>query len=470
MCNIIVTCKNLILIVEYASINRKIPFRVIHLKKYIISDFEEGVSLNTVPRTLKSDDIPMKFIYITVGLAAALPEYLAPILTLACFLVFKKHFSLTSQKVKMGDVGKVFLLFMCYSFISCIWSQTHIYSGAISLLWMGMLLGSFFISNMATTRARFENLVVCLSLGGGVVGGISLIEYVLLLAGVKIPNPLWQLLDNAIYAILPFDIYPTAHVWSTTRASATFDNPLICATYLIMVFPIAVYGFMSAKKKNRRICGVCALLIIGGVLGTTSRGAAVAIVASLAVLLFINSKKIVPVLVTLVGAVSAFAVVILKRNAIFAQDFALSTDSRIKMWKAIIDLIKKYPLFGYGAGCVNTRREFLAYKVHKPHAHNLFFEITAELGIIGLIFFMVVMALILKDIIILIRTGGIYKRMGVAFLSVMAGFFVISLVEFTLQTPKELQYFMIVLGMLEAAKRLALAEKSKEQALTEQKT
>ena len=419
-----------------------------------------------LPSKLNADNIPMKFIYLTVGMAAALPEYIAPIFTLVCFIVFKKHFSLTSQKVKMGDTGKVFLLFMCYSFISSIWSQTHIYSGALSLLWMGMLLGSFFISNMATTRSRFENLVVCLSLGGGIVGAISLIEYILLLAGVQVPNPLWQLLDNAIYAILPFDIYPTAHVWSTTRASSTFDNPLICATYLVMVFPVAAYGFTSGKKKNRLLCGICALCIIGGILGTTSRGAAIAVVASLVVLLFINSKKIVPVLITLVGAVSAFAIVIIKRNAIFAQDFALSTDSRIKMWKAIIDLIKKYPVFGYGAGCVNTRREFLAYRVHKPHAHNLFLELGGELGIVGLIFFLVVMAFIIKDIILLIRSGGIYKRMGVAFLSVMAGFCAISMVEFTLQTPKELQYFMIILGMLEAAKRLALAEKEKEQLTT----
>ena len=40
------------------------------------------------------------------------------------------------------------------------------------------------------------------------------------------------------------------------------------------------------------------------------------------------------------------------------------------------------------------------------------------------------------------------------------GFAVISLTEFTLQTPKELQYFMLVLGMLEATKRMAIENKT----------
>ncbi len=414
--------------------------------------------MSPAPKTLKNDAFPMKFIYITVAAAAVFPEYIAPIFTLACFLVFKKHFSLTSQKVKMGEVGKVFLLFMCYSFISSFWSSTPIFSGAVSLLWMGMLLGSFFISNMATTRDRFESLVVCFSVGGGIVGGIGLLQYILLLAGIDVPNPLWSVLDGVIYKIMPFEITETANVWESSRAASTFDNPLVCATYLIMAFPLAVYGFTSGKKENRTVCGISALLILGGIIGTTSRGAAVAVIASLVVLVFINSRKMLSVLATLAAAVVAFAAVIIKRDSLFEMDLEYSNDSRIRIWKACIELIKNKPIFGYGAGNQTTASGLEGYGIIKPHAHSLYFEITAELGIVGLIFLAVVFIFIMRDIIKLIKTGGIYRRMGIAFLSVEVGFLVASVTEFTMQTPKELQYFMLVLGMLEAAKRLALKE------------
>ena len=414
--------------------------------------------------TLISDDIPKKFIYLVAGLAALLPEYIGPVLTLACFIVFKRHFSLSGQKVKMGQVGKVFLLFMCYSFISAFWSPTPIYSGAISLLWMGMLLGSFFISNMATTRNRFENLVVCLSVGGGMVGAIALLQYILIFANVKIPNPFWSVLDNVIYNIMPFNIDASSASWANIRASSTFDNPLTCATYLVLVLPIAAYGFTGGKKSNRTVCGICSLFILGGIIATTSRGAALAAIASLLVLVFINSRKVFSVIVTLITVVAGFGVALVYRTFSHSSGFMESSmDSRFKMWEACWELIKGKPLFGYGAGCQSTAIGLKEYGINKPHAHSLYVEMTTELGFVGIIFLAVVFCFIMYDIIKLIKSKGIYKRMGIAFLAVMVSFAIASLTEFTLQTPKELQYFMLILGMLEAAKRLCEKEKEEQQ-------
>ncbi len=410
----------------------------------------------------RTDASSRKFIYITVLIAAALPEYAAPILTLVGFVIFKRRFSLTSQKVRMGDVGKVFLLFMCYGLISAFWSSTPVFSAAVSLLWMGMLLGSFMLSNLTVEKKHLENLVTAFSLGGGIVGGIGLIQYILLLFGINIPNPVWGIFDTLIYKIMPFNITNTANVWENSRAASTFDNPLICATYLVMVLPIAVYGFISGEKKHRKICGLSALLIIGGIAGTNSRGAAIAVLASLVVLIFMNSKKALSVFVTIIASAGAFVLVILKRNNLFEFDLEKSTDSRKKMWEACIKLIRKKPIFGYGAGCQTTSKGMRKYHIHKPHAHSLYFEITTELGIVGIIFLFVVFGFIVYDIIKLIKFGGQWSKFGIAFLASMVGFGVASCTEFTLQTPKELQYFMFILGMLEATKRLALSDREKK--------
>lgn len=411
----------------------------------------------------KTDAASRKFIYITAIIAAILPEYIAPLLTLGGFVVFKRRFSLTNQKVKLGSVGKVFLLFMCYSLLSAFWSLTPIYSAAISLLWMGMLLGSFMISNLTVEKRHLEALITSFSLGGGIVGGIGFLQYILLLLKVNIPNPLWSFFDKIIYAVLPFDITETAKLWEDLRASSTFDNPLICATYLVIILPIAIYGFVNGEKKHRKICGISAFLILGGIVGTSSRGAALAVLASLTVLLFMNSRKALSIAVTIVVSAGAFVLVLFKRNEIFESDLEKSTDTRLKIWGACFKEIAERPLFGFGAGCESTAQKMSEYGVNRPHAHSLYIEITAELGIVGLIFLLTVFGFILYDIIKLIKLGGKWGRLGIAALSVIVGFAVISLTEFTLQTPKELQYFMFFLGLLEAAKRIS----QKEQALNE---
>ena len=417
----------------------------------------------------KTDASSRKFIYVTVLIAAALPEYIAPVLTLAGFIVFKRRYSRTSQKVIMGNTAKIFLVFMCYGLISAFWSSTPVFSAAVSLLWMGMLLGSFMLSNLTVEKKQLENLVTAFSLGGGIVGGVGLLQYILLLFGLNIPNPVWGIFDTLIYKIMPFDITFTANVWENSRAASTFDNPLVCATYLVMVLPIAVYGFISGEKKHRKICGLSALLIIGGIAGTNSRGAAIAVIASLVVLIFMNSKKALSVFVTIIASAGAFILVIIKRNNLFEFDMEKSTDSRKKMWEACIKLIRKKPLFGYGAGCQTTSEGMAQYNINKPHAHSLYFEITTELGFAGIIFLFVVFGFIIYDIVKLIKSGGHWSKFGIAFLASMVGFGVASFTEFTMQTPKELQYFMFILGMLEATKRLALLDSKKGEQTAKEK-
>ena len=73
---------------------------------------------------------------------------------------------------------------------------------------------------------------------------------------------------------------------------------------------------------------------------------------------------------------------------------------------------------------------------------------------ISILFFVAVLSLLVYDLFYLLRSGRKWRRMGVAYLASLAGFLVFSVFEFSLQTPKELQYFMLFLGLVEASKRL----------------
>ena len=130
------------------------------------------------------------------------------------------------------------------------------------------------------------------------------------------------------------------------------------------------------------------------------------------------------------------------------------------MWEACFKSISERPLIGFGAGCESTAQRMAEFGVRRPHAHSLYIEMASALGILGLLFLFVVFGFIIYDIIKLIKLGDGWGKLGIAFLAIFVGFAVISLTEFTLQTPKELQYFMLVLGMLEATKRMAIENKT----------
>lgn len=113
------------------------------------------------------------------------------------------------------------------------------------------------------------------------------------------------------------------------------------------------------------------------------------------------------------------------------------------------------PLFGVGAGTENVTNLLQnRFGINQPHAHSLYFELLVEGGLISILFFVAVLSLLVYDLFYLLRSGRKWRRMGVAYLASLAGFLVFSVFEFSLQTPKELQYFMLFLGLVEASKRL----------------
>ena len=188
---------------------------------------------------LPSDRIPWRMALITLLCAAFLPEYIAPVFTLSTFLVFKRYFSQTKQKARIGTVGKVFLVYMCYMMISFLWSDTKIFSILVPLLWMGMFLGDIFLSNLIDRRERLRQAMFFLTIGAAAVSVVALLQMLCIKLKIPFPIPFWKDVDHFIFKFLPFSIVTD---FVSTRASATFDNPLILAAYLIIILPVSIYS------------------------------------------------------------------------------------------------------------------------------------------------------------------------------------------------------------------------------------
>jgi O-antigen ligase len=78
---------------------------------------------------------------------------------------------------------------------------------------------------------------------------------------------------------------------------------------------------------------------------------------------------------------------------------------RLPMWKAAINIFKAYPIFGIGPGNYEKAiYQFLPISefkegLHHAHAHNMYLEILAELGIFGLLSFLFIFYIFFKEMI-----------------------------------------------------------------------
>ena len=113
-----------------------------------------------------------------------------------------------------------------------------------------------------------------------------------------------------------------------------------------------------------------------------------------------------------------------------------------------------------GAGTENIHQEIIArIGINRSHAHNLFLQIATEGGIIGIALATAVIAVFAIGLFRLFYLKDkAYRPYGVLYTSSIIGFITMSLYEHTLQSPKEMMVFFVLLGFSQATLRMAQDE------------
>lgn len=399
-----------------------------------------------------------------IGCSFILPEYIAPLFVFFFYIPFLIHFKKTGRNAKIGQLGKAFMAYMCYMIISGIWSNTHLLSALIGLLWMGCFLFYIEISNLVNTKEKLKNAISALNISSGVIGLIAIAEFVTynLTNHTKwfnfiIANPLYYEFNDKIFKLFPFEIvnYPYP-----SRAAATFDNPLILATFLVITTPFCAFSSIYFKNsKNRKIGRFCFIASLVGLLCTESRGAYIAIALSIITLL-ISSKKIFKKLLPFMFILAIgipLTIALRFKNADSGDEFLASNNNRFAIWQVCADLFKENWFVGLGAGTENIHQEIISrIDINRSHAHNLFLQIATEGGIVGIILVLVIIYVFAKNLVALFKLkNNAYRPYAVLYTSSIIGFTMMSLYEHTLQSPKEMMVFFILLGFSEATLRMA---------------
>jgi O-antigen ligase len=184
------------------------------------------------------------------------------------------------------------------------------------------------------------------------------------------------------------------------RATGPLEDPNDLAYVLTAAIPIALMRLGVARTWAAVVGGAGALaLLMAGTAVTVSRGGAIAFTLTLGWVVF---RRLVPARLlvaggTLIGLAGTGALLAAASQVSYAlgqKAFIASTniETRSLRWQAALRIISDHPLIGVGPGGAPVHymqySGFAELAERTPVVHQMYLEVGAELGLIGLFLFL----------------------------------------------------------------------------------
>lgn len=203
---------------------------------------------------------------------------------------------------------------------------------------------------------------------------------------------------------------------------------------------VAILLFTSTfitDRKNRQISGI--LLALAGILLIMSKGTTALVMSLLGMMLFPfflflrNHYKLRTVLIIsgiiIVSTLSVLFIVNIETIIVDILGKSLTLTGRDELWAASLYKAYQKPLFGYGYGAfwTNPSENYFidsqTWTSNPTHAHNGFIDLFLDLGMIGLILFLISFSLCLYRILrFLVLTSKIEYFYTLVFLTITTVF------------------------------------------------
>ena len=189
------------------------------------------------------------------------------------------------------------------------------------------------------------------------------------------------------------------------RVTAVFGNPNVLAVYLLLTYPVALGVALDWERPlgGRVVYGLATLSALICLVLTWSRGAWLGAILSLLLFLLTNSgwSRRLLILVAIPACIWAPLLPhsIVNRFSSITHLAEGSIRYRLHTWWGTLRMIAEHP-FGVGVGeeaWTSVYRRFAVSGAETvPHAHNLLLQILSELGVMGLLCFLVVLILLAR--------------------------------------------------------------------------
>jgi O-antigen ligase len=278
-----------------------------------------------------------------------------------------------------------------------------------TFLMEGMVLVVLLV-NVVRTPEMLRSVVWMVLMAGAAMGSISL----------------WQELThsygNTLHGLAQVESL-SYHVGGSDAIRPRLAGPIgeknRYAQIMLVLLPLAIWLVRTEKRRFLRLAGTgMGCLTLAGALLTFSRGAFVALVITVIVAVamrFLRARHVVPMAVVLVALTFAIAPDYITRvQSLSTVDAATSTDNgaadaalvgRATENLAAFNTFKGHPVIGVGPGEFFEKYSQsegnaldLRFLQTRRHAHSLYLEMGADVGLIGLALWLSVVVLTLAQL------------------------------------------------------------------------
>lgn len=266
----------------------------------------------------------------------------------------------------------------------------------------------------------------------------------------------------------------------TNRAEASFAHPTSLALFLILSFPTAFAFALKGPVRWRWLMMICGVLALFGLILTETRGSIIG--AGIALIwmtikwapfrrLALTALGIVAVVTVVnLGSVTSAGPVTVVSDRLTTLSLSSQGDQRLQIWETTPEIVAQHPFFGVGQGNFPVVSPSFGLTdvggVPFDHAHDLFLNVAAELGLVGLALLLFMLFELLRSArqSLANRESELYP-LAVALSASMLGVLVNSVTEYPLRQNLILATILIDIGLLLAIDRLTRPRASGRSAL-----
>ena len=338
------------------------------------------MSIYSLRKEKNKQTLKRNIIYSVLALAFLIPlnDFLATVaLIVGVFLIAWRFFLHRLLKLTTLPLDTPILIFACISLTSCFVSPDKFFSFYNLTHTLGIyILVYFLIAQSPLELEDMKNLLFAM------LGGFSLcVLYGLYQAvfGISVSDITW--------------VDPEAFPELKRRIFSTWQNPNIFAGYIAMILALLLGLFVKSKVYREK--AIYILLALMGAIALALTYSRASMLAVVAVFLFYGSlkdKRIILVTLSVIIVGLAVNPLIFERIASVFTSVDTSTEMRFAFYEATVAMIEDHPLLGCGWGVYYlVYPEYDFYMQGAPikivHAHNIYLNYAAEVGIIGALSF-----------------------------------------------------------------------------------
>jgi len=377
-------------------------------------------------------------------------------ITLIKFIRFGKY------RIKRNNLYKYILLYSILLIISILRSGNLIVSTNEATILFSYILIFFIITNYIQSEHKAKKVLIVFIVTASILSVYTILHY---------------------YGIITY-------LQEYSSVASLIGQKNWISNYLALAFPLALVFFMLEKnnRKTKYLLFFVVIIFYTCLMICQSRGVWVSIILTIitAFLLyyfydlkffkniFFKNRKWLKILlftflvITIVYSTknpinqSAFTVSQRAMSVFNKQD--VSINKRVLIWNSTLEMIKDNPFFGIGIGnyklqylnyqadILNSNPEYIKYFSHPGEAHNDYLQMAAEMGLTGLLIYLLFVFLLLWKSIKYIKSSVSSDKQKILLFSLILGvicYLFYSLFTFPLHVPALGSSLFILLGIID---------------------